>query len=136
MEKYNMTMGDYEVCGVFPMTSAQVLEAIIVKAVPQKAGYQWKFSGAFYFATTVITTIGEFCANVLCLIECAKHFSKCTNSETHFYFSGYGHSTPMTIGGKVGGVKLEILFPRSSACSTLWPESRSDSSCSRASANE
>ncbi|GMR63133.1 hypothetical protein PMAYCL1PPCAC_33328, partial [Pristionchus mayeri] len=58
--KYNMTEGDYN-----------VLEALIIKSVPHKAGYQWKFAGAFYFATTVITTIG------------------------------YGHSTPMTTGGKV-----------------------------------
>ncbi|CAI4221417.1 unnamed protein product [Auanema sp. JU1783] len=60
MSKYNMTEGDYD-----------VLEAVIIKSVPHKAGFQWKFSGAFYFATTVITTIG------------------------------YGHSTPMTTGGKV-----------------------------------
>ncbi|KAH7704789.1 Protein SUP-9 [Aphelenchoides avenae] len=60
MDKYNITESDY-----------RTLEAIIVKAIPHKAGHQWKFSGAFYFATTVITTIG------------------------------YGHSTPMTIGGKM-----------------------------------
>uniref|UniRef100_A0A914C2Q0 Potassium channel domain-containing protein n=1 Tax=Acrobeloides nanus TaxID=290746 RepID=A0A914C2Q0_9BILA len=60
VSKYNISESDYK-----------VLESIIVKAIPHKAGHQWKFSGAFYFATTVITTIG------------------------------YGHSTPMTIGGKV-----------------------------------
>ncbi|KAI6184468.1 hypothetical protein M3Y97_00599500 [Aphelenchoides bicaudatus] len=59
ISKYNITSVDYE-----------ILEAIIVKSIPHKAGHQWKFSGAFYFATTVITTIG------------------------------YGHSTPSTIGGK------------------------------------
>jgi potassium channel subfamily K protein 9 len=60
MTKYNISESDY-----------RILEAIIVKAIPHKAGHQWKFSGAFYFATTVITTIG------------------------------YGHSTPMTVGGKM-----------------------------------
>ncbi|KAK0395993.1 hypothetical protein QR680_001523 [Steinernema hermaphroditum] len=59
LAKYNITDKDYK-----------VLEAIVVKSIPHKAGHQWKFSGAFYFATTVITTIG------------------------------YGHSTPTTAGGK------------------------------------
>ena len=36
----------------------------VLKSVPHKAGIQWKFAGAFYFATTVITTIGKFYFNV------------------------------------------------------------------------
>ena len=35
----------------------------VLKSVPHKAGIQWKFAGAFYFATTVITTIGKFYFN-------------------------------------------------------------------------
>lgn len=31
----------------------------IIKFVPHKAGEQWKFTGAFFFSTTVITTIGK-----------------------------------------------------------------------------
>uniref|UniRef100_A0AC35U512 Non-specific serine/threonine protein kinase n=1 Tax=Rhabditophanes sp. KR3021 TaxID=114890 RepID=A0AC35U512_9BILA len=59
IKKYNISTNDYS-----------VLEAIIVKSIPHKAGHQWRFSGAFYYCITVVTTIG------------------------------YGHSTPMTIAGK------------------------------------
>ena len=34
------------------------LEEIYVRLVPFKSGIQWKFTGAFYFVLTVITTIG------------------------------------------------------------------------------
>lgn len=47
------------------------MELVVLKLEPHKAGQQWKFTGAFYYATTVLTTIG------------------------------YGHSTPATIGGKL-----------------------------------
>ncbi|KAJ2941024.1 hypothetical protein O0L34_g13154 [Tuta absoluta] len=47
------------------------METVVLKSEPHKAGQQWKFTGAFYYATTVLTTIG------------------------------YGHSTPATIGGKL-----------------------------------
>uniref|UniRef100_T1KUR5 Potassium channel domain-containing protein n=1 Tax=Tetranychus urticae TaxID=32264 RepID=T1KUR5_TETUR len=57
--KYNMSEQDFK-----------ILTTVVIKSVPHKAGVQWKFEGAFYFATTVLTTIG------------------------------YGHSTPATWGGK------------------------------------
>uniref|UniRef100_A0A0A9W3F4 Two pore potassium channel protein sup-9 n=1 Tax=Lygus hesperus TaxID=30085 RepID=A0A0A9W3F4_LYGHE len=60
IKKYNISPDDY-----------RVLETIVLKTEPHKAGRQWKFAGAFYYATTVLTTIG------------------------------YGHSTPNTIGGKL-----------------------------------
>ncbi|XP_078033150.1 TWIK-related acid-sensitive K[+] channel 7 isoform X1 [Augochlora pura] len=59
MKKYNITQEDYK-----------MLEIVIIENKPHKAGPQWKFAGAFYFATLVLAMIG------------------------------YGHSTPVTIGGK------------------------------------
>ncbi|KAI4460394.1 potassium channel subfamily k [Holotrichia oblita] len=47
------------------------METVVLKSEPHRAGRQWKFVGAFYYATTVLTTIG------------------------------YGHSTPSTIAGKL-----------------------------------
>jgi len=46
--KYNISEDDFT-----------VLTTTIIKSVPHKAGIQWKFPGAFYFATTVVTTIGK-----------------------------------------------------------------------------
>lgn len=48
VERYNITMEDLD-----------QLRKNIIKMVPYKAGTQWKFAGAFYFALTVITTIGK-----------------------------------------------------------------------------
>lgn len=31
----------------------------VIRSIPHKAGVQWKFTGSFYFVTTVITTIGQ-----------------------------------------------------------------------------
>ncbi|XP_013887667.1 potassium channel subfamily K member 9 [Austrofundulus limnaeus] len=45
--KYNISDEDY-----------RQLETLILEAEPHRAGVQWKFAGAFYFAITVITTIG------------------------------------------------------------------------------
>ncbi|CAH4032752.1 unnamed protein product [Pieris brassicae] len=60
IRKYNISEEDF-----------RVMETVVLKSEPHKAGQQWKFTGAFYYATTVLTTIG------------------------------YGHSTPSTIGGKL-----------------------------------
>uniref|UniRef100_A0A336MNA0 CSON004224 protein n=1 Tax=Culicoides sonorensis TaxID=179676 RepID=A0A336MNA0_CULSO len=60
IKKYNITEDDFK-----------VMELVVLKLEPHKAGQQWKFTGAFYYATTVLTTIG------------------------------YGHSTPATVGGKL-----------------------------------
>ncbi|PIO56734.1 hypothetical protein TELCIR_21865 [Teladorsagia circumcincta] len=45
--KYNFSQRDF-----------QLFESVAIKSVPHKAGFQWQFSGAFYFATVVITTVG------------------------------------------------------------------------------
>ncbi|KAK0040751.1 TASK two-pore domain potassium channel [Biomphalaria glabrata] len=47
-DKYNISRDDLE-----------TLRRNIIRSVPYKAGTQWKFAGAFYFALTVITTIGK-----------------------------------------------------------------------------
>lgn len=47
--KYNISEDDFT-----------VLTTTVIKSVPHKAGIQWKFTGAFYFATTVVTTIGKY----------------------------------------------------------------------------
>ncbi|KAK6033291.1 hypothetical protein OSTOST_00519 [Ostertagia ostertagi] len=45
--KYNFSQRDF-----------QLFESVAIKSIPHKAGFQWQFSGAFYFATVVITTVG------------------------------------------------------------------------------
>ncbi|KAG8271546.1 Potassium channel sub K member 9 [Homalodisca vitripennis] len=47
IKKYNISPDDF-----------RVMETVVLKAEPHKAGQQWKFAGAFYYATTVLTTIG------------------------------------------------------------------------------
>ncbi|KAM8916169.1 potassium channel subfamily K member 3 [Spinachia spinachia] len=60
MRKYNLSRENFE-----------ELDHVVLQLKPHKAGVQWKFAGSFYFAITVITTIG------------------------------YGHAAPSTDSGKV-----------------------------------
>lgn len=54
--KYRFTEDDY-----------REIERVVLQAEPHRAGRQWKFAGSFYFAITVITTIGEFqCFRIAC----------------------------------------------------------------------
>lgn len=53
VRKYNMSADD-----------RKIWQTVVIKMVPHRAGTQWKFTGAFYFATTVLTTIGESPARV------------------------------------------------------------------------
>lgn len=46
--RYNISADDFE-----------KITQLGIQLKPYRAGTQWKFAGAFYFATTVITTIGK-----------------------------------------------------------------------------
>lgn len=48
MTKYNISQEDYK-----------MIEIVIIENKPHKAGPQWKFAGAFYFATVVLAMIGK-----------------------------------------------------------------------------
>ncbi|XP_059908748.1 potassium channel subfamily K member 3 [Gadus macrocephalus] len=60
LRRFNLSLANFE-----------ELELVVLQLKPHKAGVQWKFAGSFYFAITVITTIG------------------------------YGHAAPSTDSGKV-----------------------------------
>ena len=52
MDRYGIIHEDY-----------RLMEFMVLKGAPHYAGRQWKFAGAFYYATTVLTTIGTFLLN-------------------------------------------------------------------------
>lgn len=86
MRKYNITPEDYK-----------MVEIVIIENKPHKAGPQWKFAGAFYFATVVLAMIG----NKLKIKRIKKKIFLIEFFWLMFCFLiGYGHSTPVTIGGK------------------------------------
>ncbi|CAJ1077074.1 potassium channel subfamily K member 3a [Xyrichtys novacula] len=70
-----------ELLHTFNLTSEDFdeLEKVVLQLKPHKAGVQWRFAGSFYFAITVITTIG------------------------------YGHAAPSTDGGKIFCMAYALL---------------------------
>lgn len=65
MKKYNITAEDWK-----------MLEIVIIENKPHKAGPQWKFAGAFYFATLVLAMIGEFMFVTTLNLHLTKNNSK------------------------------------------------------------
>ena len=72
-----------------------MVEIVIIENKPHKAGPQWKFAGAFYFATVVLAMIGNN-SYIIKLIVYHRRFIY----VLYIFFTGYGHSTPVTVWGK------------------------------------
>ncbi|CAN9512505.1 unnamed protein product [Ophioblennius macclurei] len=62
--KYGLDEGDYA-----------EIERVVLQSEPHRAGTQWKFAGSFYFAITVITTIGY--GHVVPRTDAGKAFCMC-----------------------------------------------------------
>jgi hypothetical protein len=65
VKKYNITSDDFK-----------IIETVILKTEPHKAGQQWKFTGAFYYGTTfIIYTQNELFINIFCpcSIDCSHN---------------------------------------------------------------
>lgn len=83
IKKYKINQDDFK-----------IIETVILKTEPHKAGKQWKFTGAFYYGKLKLSTLhGE----VVKLSSAIALFSVLTVLTT----IGYGHSTPSTVGGKL-----------------------------------
>lgn len=66
-KKYRFSEDDY-----------REIERVVLQAEPHRAGRQWKFAGSFYFAITVITTIGKLLVHILpskcqCASQCSSY---------------------------------------------------------------
>lgn len=60
-EREKLKDAEFLIQSQYNITEAHMeeLRVIIMRAKPYRAGIQWKFAGAFYFALSVITTIGK-----------------------------------------------------------------------------
>lgn len=59
-KKYRFSEDDY-----------REIERVVLQAEPHRAGRQWKFAGSFYFAITVITTIGKLMLCIYLRVSCS-----------------------------------------------------------------
>lgn len=72
----------------------KIIETVILKTEPHKAGHQWKFTGAFYYGNCRSHAPIKKQSNLTCSI--------CIHAVlTVLTTIGYGHSTPSTVGGKL-----------------------------------
>lgn len=62
MDKYNLSKVNFD-----------ELERVVLQLKPHKAGVQWRFAGSFYFAITVITTIGMSHIQISCPTACCSY---------------------------------------------------------------
>lgn len=65
-----------------------MFEEVVLLYKPYKAGMPWQFAGSFYYATTVLTTIGT-----------KEGINK--YNVIFIFPEGYGHSTPKTMWGRL-----------------------------------
>ncbi|KAA3676299.1 potassium channel subfamily K member 9 [Paragonimus westermani] len=70
--KYNMSEDDFD-----------RITQLGIQMKPYKAGTQWKFAGAFYFATTVITTIGMYMESICGFVQFLL-FLYCVHKNVRF----------------------------------------------------
>jgi hypothetical protein len=70
-----------------------VIEIVIIENKPHKAGPQWKFAGAFYFATVVLAMIGK------------KKWTKSTSILTLFIRLRTLHASDVRREGVLHGVR-------------------------------
>jgi len=61
IERYELNKTEQEIKALYNMSDEhfQLLRDTLMRSQTYQAGIQWKFAGAFYFALSVITTIGE-----------------------------------------------------------------------------
>lgn len=81
-EKYGFSEGDY-----------REVERVVLQAAPHRAGRQWKFAGSFYFAITVITTIGKWRLSLFFPLRICHFVPKYNNFSFNLFIKTLNCST-------------------------------------------